>query len=446
MSTYISLNNYCVQQSSNPKIIDEKILDLFTDTITMDYYRNPVYIADSQKIYELDSIRKWLLTSDIDPLSGLKISREKINYCPALNIFFAMLCLELKDDILYYHAPRGNIFDLMYVIKNIYQGNNLSSHHAIPAITIDLDLRNYFKINHETVNENFSILNCKDHNNYNFDMDYYELDLESILIMCPLSRKIYDNSCVMNAHGFFIHPKTHEKHIRKIYKNNFASMMSSFSPENIFITSHFIDYFKNNMTEIIHNNNDDRHYCNLTNINDDDKIIYNSAMCEIKFDYQSDVVYRHRWSYLNVTSYTRHIYNLYLKYKEMIDANSMQILSKIFTVDIKSGKCIIIPPHNRNYIKLRHFYGLPNFYDEEITYGTDASFLSIENHIFTGHYKCIYFIGTKFNNVQFIDCTLSDCIFIGAEFINCGFTNCRDLREDAFYKTFIPNLVNTILI
>ena len=88
-------------------------------------------------------------------------------------------------------------------------------------------------------------------------------------------------------------------------------------------------------------------------------------------------------------------------------------------------------------LKLRYFIRIDTFIPEDGSYGSDASFMTINNCAYNGTYnekylKMFYFVGTKFNNVKFINYTFLSCVFIGVDismkstlkFLNCKFQEC----------------------
>lgn len=211
MDFYHSLNGFQVKKSDTPIVeYDASLETLFTDSISMSPYVRPVYISQTSQIYDLDHIKKWFLTSSIDPNTGLEIKEIKITFTPMLNYFLAMLCMEKVDEKILYHPPKNNIIGLLHIANKlfnkyttikypdtIYNGclridgklvkQNIKS--VIMDDYVHLDLEDYSFINEKHVG------------------DMNPVSLEEILCYCPLSgRSLYQNGILSDA-GMLMHQK-----------------------------------------------------------------------------------------------------------------------------------------------------------------------------------------------------------------------------------------------
>jgi hypothetical protein len=428
---YYSLSGHKVKKVSQSQLINSTILELFTDPITLDYYTNPVYVEQINNIYDLESISKWLLLSSIDPSTGVVINKNKIKYYPVINIYLAMLCFELVGDQLYYYAPKGNIFDILHVAKNLYEGNKFK---GTDTDVINLDIKKYLNVVSQTDYVNYSLLHCVD-DKLNFVVDYYEVTLEQILNICPFTKKRFSCDTVVNNDGFFENEiYDSDAKVNKHYTGSYW-MTTHTKNLNIYNMCYFTEYFDVNPKEkIIYEISDCNHYLLIDDISHDrqKKIVCNLAKCFINFEKNKSAT-NPRYldgQYLQVVSHIENIYNIYCKQINNIDPQKTKVLSEIFATD----NYVMSYPNNRNFISIRTFYGLYSFFDEDIIYGSDLSYITIENHNFeSAQLKMVYFIGTTISNVKFINCSFLHCLFVGTKFIDCTMINCSGLSGITFY-------------
>lgn len=430
---YISLNNFKVKKSKPSILIDNTIKELLIDPISLSYFIKPIYLPDSTMIYDHQSIKEWLLLSDLDPLTGIKLNKETVKVIPVLNYFLALLCLEEINNEIYFHPPNGNIFDILQIAEYIFNDYQATIKFTDGIISLDLtDYTDEYSLKDNIMEYKAKIgtltllkpIKCL----------IMTITLEDILARCPVSRRIFNGSCLISNGGLFVH-----RSIGYEFNTSRSGTLSEFN--NVFRCQHeyiynirkWNDFFK-------HIRFDDQNFqviqdCEsklTTPYHDVEtlKIInvltieYPKFLClSSLFVKNCDSIINRDW-YLSCRSTEENIYQFYLKHKDGINDKTRRLLSDILD---KSDFCNF----GNEFILKREFYGLPTVLKSaEITYGNDYSFLEIKNKVIRKrHFKMFYFVGTQFINTIFDECEFACCVFIAADMsgacmINCKFKDC----------------------
>ena len=117
--------NILIDTNDQIEIFDKNaIYALYTDSITMELYDDPVCLIKTGNIYSKDSLIKWFVNSNIDPLTEIELKDgSKIwNVAP---IVFAMLCFEKPkedDEKIIFHRPYGNMHNFVKIINDTIDG------------------------------------------------------------------------------------------------------------------------------------------------------------------------------------------------------------------------------------------------------------------------------------------------------------------------------------
>jgi hypothetical protein len=453
---YVSINNYKVYRSKHCIKLDPKIKELLSDPISLSYFIKPIYIPDSGMIYDKSTIGEWLLTSDKDPLTGIKINKNEIEVIPALNYFLALLCLEEIGSDIYFHTPMGNIFDLLRIAVCIFNDQKLCqitdkisrvgrADHDIISLNL-LDYVDQFTIKNEFV-INFEINSISSRKSL-----FYPVTLEDILVRCPITRKFFDKMCNISDFGIFIH---------SLIKGRFSSSRSNTMSEcnDMFdskiekkcIIQKWNDYFDHNHSQqnstfaLVEDFNNTR----KVNYFDVDKLdvidIFGIKYPNMGYLLQYKIFKKptsinNKDRYLEVKSTEENIYQFYIKHKDNINIKISKELSEI----LSKSKISNFGPE---FVKKREFYDFPSLLNSnDMIYGNDYSFLEISNLCLRNtDFKMFYFVGTKFNHVIFHKCSFSSCAFIGADMDKLLFINCT-FQSSSFYKTKIPRMENILNI
>jgi len=138
--TYKSINGFDIKIDPRAPIkeVPIQILDSFVDPIHSNYFKYPICVVETGQIYEQESIIKWFSLSNKDPLTGVELEIGKLNMIPVLNYFLAELCLELVDDKLFFHAPYGDILNLLMLSDKIFHNCSLKKN-----LTSPINISNY---------------------------------------------------------------------------------------------------------------------------------------------------------------------------------------------------------------------------------------------------------------------------------------------------------------
>lgn len=485
---YKSVNGYKVFRSAEPVKIDPKIKDLLTDPISLDYYKKPVFVTESKMIYDLSVIRKWFTTSDKDPLTGINIDKNKIQIIPVLPYFLALLCLEQIDDDVYFHPPMGNIFDMLSIAKFLFEDRVVVNENKQGCVkkkddgkiwkykltnglsqdTVSLNLNDYFQNIFLIEEHNKSWVYPDSHMygvvprddidvKYNNECFIDEITLEDIIATCPVSRRTFIDQCRITKDGLFIHSVIDGRSYCSSLDTVSNYCDCNFEPDNIIKITPWNNYFDNYSLlkpfTVIHKSSFSNRlaYVDYNDIKDVD--IINTVYTKYKGfgSYRLENIFKKLTEsvlyngsrggndcYLEVTSTKEKIYQFYKNNRDTIDKDVVNCLSNI----LDTMKLTDFGP---KFIKKREFFGIPSILvSEGMTYGNDYSFLKIKNKsVKDGYFKMVHFVGTQFENVEFINCQFACCSFTGADLKTVKFINCK-FSECSFYETtcYKDNFIN----
>lgn len=443
MDCYMSINGFQVMTSTQIVPVDICIKDVFTDSITREIFEKPAYIAESHMIYDFQSIRQWLLSSDVDPLTGIALNKNQIEVIPVLNYFLAMLCLEEKNSEMYYHVPIGNMFDLLKIALHVYENHESKKFKKI----VCLDTAKYFdsfEIEDGYLKSKLTYASGM----YQIKTIYEPIKIEDLLLKCPISGRYFDKTCIISDFGIFIHPSIGNPKLTCIRGNTLANHIincKSKANQSVNISGLneiFIDAksVKPQFTILQSYPSHDRLVDTHKTVDQLDEIDLNAIAYLVIYDLNElfDISKILTPGYmLTAVSVSEKIYQFYLDHRDRIDPSSKSLLSMILNNSD-------ITKFGSEFVQKRNFFGFPTICSgQHMIYGNDYSFLEIRKKMVAGGYlKQTCFVGTQFTNSIFINSQFCECVFIGADFagftaIGCVFNRC------SFYKTAKPiNVMN----
>lgn len=470
--TYTSLNGYTVKKSSKPAIIDSQIKELFIDPISLDQYRKPIFVVNTQMIYDYESLKKWFSESDIDPSTGVSIGLEKIQTIPVLNFFLAELCLEDCGDVVYFHPPNGNVMDLLKISHYIFNDYKPIETTEISKIQSDdlvweyqlqynldpisLDLHDYYgkmqsvkqtnKHSYEYLSDRLKFVVQNDRSfKYLNDCLIRNISLEEILTVCPVTKTVFNGKCDLSDQGIQInsnlsgkchssmsgtlseyHDMFRRSEIRKVNVEGFNVLFgqTQFDDRSLTLKRYHFGVKREPIQY------EEINSLNLTEF-DLLQIEYPGMGYHLSKIFKKSEPVTDDW-YLECISTHEKLYRYYLEHRDNLDEKVIDKLSGLITDQEISS-------FGNDFVKKREFFGLPSiFSSDEMTYGNDFSFMKIKNmKIRDAYFKMVYFIGTEFEDVMFIGCKFDCCVFIGATFKSSFFVACifGINEKNSFYKT-----------
>ena len=190
----------CFTESNNIIKYDDKILELFKDSISCDFYKVPiVQFRFPQNIYDLKVLTHWYSQSDKEPLLGMTI--EDANpYFVMIDIIYAMTLLEYKDEELLFHQPNIDLINYKNIVREAFKNNYKMKENKklLDTKLLYLDLKYYLRKydsnsiigNYYTDFTGYDTSNCKNKSYGCINMpnnkipfkDYTSFTLEDILI------------------------------------------------------------------------------------------------------------------------------------------------------------------------------------------------------------------------------------------------------------------------
>lgn len=506
---YKSVNGFNVYCGKNDVVeeCDPKLLELFTDSVSLDMMLRPIYLPCSKQIYDQTTISKWLATSNKDPLTGINIETGKLTYVPVIPYFVAMLCLESVGDKLYFHKPNMHIIDLLIIGYNLFNRSKFCSadkvnieckdgvYEAQIIPTLDqkyVYLRSEFYVRECTVDKklDYSVMTYPLYNihvnglskdstvlNVNNIQYTYDILLSDILTRCPFSGRIFESACI-TSRGIFIHqnmpndidiPNLMEyRDPRRLIS---AISKSTRDSNNVVKLHKFTEFFERKNSEkkfVIDWTNEQGEMIEYKNLENLEKINFNNVQFNsvlVNYFYIQPISELPDGDMIHCTSTDIVIYEKYLKVKNNVDKHVQDKISEY----VNSKECTFETRDDKKENKvttLRRLFKYPTFYDDDhdayfTIMGGDYSLLNIKNkEIYDVHLKHCWFVGSTFEHVIFQDCRFSACKFIGTElitdiiFINCQFDDCTFFKSTfsnslAFFKdknnSFDPDTVETFI-
>ncbi len=456
---YKSINGFQVIRSKKPnKIYPLELKKMFCCTISQDVAQYPVSINVSGNIYDREYILEWFSVSNIEPLTGLELDEGKIAYTPVLNFFLACLCLEETEVGLIYHPPHAEIMTLFKFAEKLFTGHfvnnktfdsqllsieksdsSQSNIQSIASSQIHLDFEDYLLTSFGTDN----ILKKKDKKLINLKA----ISLEEIMCICSITGRNMYKSSILSIRGLIIHKNVYDcsqissantlANFNNLYASDtkkqisimrFDDIFHILSMDNIasddfkvFCTSNIAsDDFKvfctsNNATQIIkYEDVGKQKQINVLNVKYDQyfdyielKSIFTEKAKNIYFDNNHD------W-YLSCVSTHTLIRNKMLQFNAF-DPKNIKKLVKLneYAENNKNSIFDFVCASENPLIEMRYRILFDTFIHEDATYGSDLSYMTLSNSIYNKNsLKMFYFVGTKLNNVTFINCYFSCCVFM----------------------------------
>ena len=438
--------------------INREILEYLTCPISREIMKKPVYIPESQQIYDHPTILQWLLTHNTDPITNIKLKLPYIDYIPCLNYFILLLCLEEKNDTLYYHHPYSNLISLLEFASYYYNDKKLDyinySNRSYTKSTYDhtkfnglsdvffLDVRDYFPrllINRDNKLIPFHNIEPTDKALYINCDDFRYLTIQD-LFRCPITYRSTFQNCHISKSGAFCHSKTLK----------------------IFINGH-ISSFQIGIVNENHrvNCSDIYKIINFAIKEDDFDVSYSSfdtSRAIIPYGQQHKVknlmVSKIKTSCVDPSCYFERdeqktylfneilidAHNFFVKYRNIIHQPTQYKLSQLFyeinNMQHEKYEEIYVwteEEYHKKFDRTRVFFNFPSYYGPEQFYGFDISFLYVQNQKFSRSWSNMCCIGTIFENCEFYDMIFTSCNFVDAVLVDTTFKNC-EFNHCTLYK------------
>lgn len=419
--SYISLTGKIVELIDNQPtiILDKSILSEFFDPIMFEQITHPVAISvgNMSNIYELSHIRNWFMSSNVEPLSGLKLTELEIKFIPCLNNFLLLLCLEEKENKLYFHSPFGDILNLLSLARVIF----FDMESKIGFNAICMDLRKYIS------------------NKKNVTIYDKWIAIDDIIKICPVTKKQLFKNCLISKFGIYCHKSFcgFESTGSGGPLSDFGDMFDGCSHIDIrsLIEKLCSNYFEENTIATIKLFG----YRNVANINYDqyDNTLEQLFLDEINYNTQRFYELNLKTpniQHLEIRPHYLNAYKFYVANKNKITSQQIQKIQKFFDEEYVFGA--FCGGAKNKLINIKQKYSIPSFSPFDNIYGDDYSMLTIGERILRKKgFKDCMFIGTTFNHVTFYECSFSDCMFIACcgnlFFDGCSFSyNCKFYLND----------------
>lgn len=450
---YKSANGYNVKCSQSCKIYNLDILELFVDPISSEIFDFPVYLENSNQIYEKSNIIKWFSSpSNSDPITMKSIDIKNINYFSVVNYFLALLCFEKCEEYVIFHSPKGNIVDILYLATLLCDRNfsiNEQKLWQVPDTPIS------YSILYENINSSYISLSLDDYipkldrfkndtnkifeiqkvntNNYKkvksseYPKNMNHITLEEILIICPLSGKNMYQNCFISNNGLLLHKKVSESLKEEINYDDYDSINTLASMEKLFKNGKKV--FNDHIFEFVGEN-----------IKVDDFMFYNSSKEKINYEdlkiskeiYLSSVLHNSFKYTIDrcINSFEKEN-NLILTQRELFDIsqeNNIKIIARKAILSASEFNTHILRAKISDLIgyefinNVRKLLYYPSIGYEDFI---DLSFLEPNKDI-TFDYCKVKAIGSIFENIKIINCRgyvveFFECIFENCQFVNCQF-------------------------
>lgn len=480
MQTYTSVTGSIVKSSTKTSIVDDNIISCFIDPITHDIMKFPVFLPNTSKIYDKESIIKWFGTSNIDPLTGVELDFTQIKFIHIIPYFLFLSCIEKRDEQYIFHHPFGTLCDILEIAthyaKNDSFDNNFLEHNRYftkKCIKVDdtiyqcecdfkqpgaisFDLTDYYmeivkcveltEQNH--TNTIRPITHFKNTNNAKYPFipcnnpQLYHIDIFDIIGKCPLTKRGFKNKCYINDNGWIIaeYHNTTEKcssYIVGSIANHLSENKQEFTNTQLFDLIPTDSLLPASITfercPIEMDADTQKFMKDYRNIEQLD-LIYANQIRPVTHDYlfaiwkQPDCnIAKGGDFYIECTNTHKKLHNFYIQHLHNYDKNIANKISSIVNKnDFIFKGCSDLPINN---LKIQYSFPIAG----STVYGDDYSFLTICNKNITNDFKGDYFIGTHLVNCVFTNCGFSMCAFAGSTFVNTKFIDCK-FRECSLYK------------
>lgn len=390
MEFYRSVNGFKVLKAKplKYKVLHKNVLDFFTDSISLNTFQNPIYIHQSEQIYDNISAVNWFSESDKDANTRIDVPLHNFQPIIVYNYFLFLLCLEETEFHLYYHPPYGSMDQLLNIARLIcnstikknhsYYSNSedfvlnyefcydnlsedyisLSLEHYIP------NLKNIFKPNGEV--HPFCIINCDGFKNVysKYSTNFKIININDILFKCSKTGKNMYGKCYINPDGIF-------------------SICGKYKIHN----DHLFEYFK---------------FVNARK----SKLITNDIKFSVERAFTAKIrseSHMLKWGSLEET----------FSVGKTIKTNP-KLRIRLTNLAVKNCYDLNVIRNNIKY---------PSFMFEPHVGYEDWSFLEFKNVAFEFNKHKLFAAFTIFKNVSFKKCKIFNLIFIGCIFINCEWGN-----------------------
>lgn len=412
-NSFVNLLGHKCFTKSNVKIeYSSKILELFTDPISLSIMKNPVINEQLPLlIYDKTSIIEWFCRSDKEPLTGSKLE-PTLNMKYLKNFYVSLMLLEYDDvsDKLYFHKPCIDLITLVYLMNNIlkyYNNRKLNS--------VDNDKNHYY------LDIDFYETHYK--NLYEYDNYWHEYDdylLENILLDDIFTgEKLNEKSVLSN--GYFFNPTT-------LYEGTMVicgTIQEFTCSRDAIPVGKLINKIKNYFGT---------YYSKIKEINHQ-KMIYSTGL---SFDYTvTTKSARLDGFYISTITNSKYMYDQISVIKDTLTSSNIDHL-KLISHKIKNSPNLFLAGFANTTKAIFKIPIVSNY-----GYGTDFSFLDLSDSYFEGketkldylksshkgsdfldvnlknttiksiNFNITTFIGCDLNNTAFIDCSFSECAFYG---------------------------------
>ena len=477
---YNSLNGYnVIIDQADSVLYDYSIKNLFIDCITYDVVKKPVFTKGGF-VYELDALRKWFMTSSVDPSTGKEIDVKKVNAIPVINTFVALLLLEQTDKGILYHIPKMGIFSLFALGEFLfplssdellydnscslyeygYNPANISNKTTKVAELKVFPLRNnkvyigqkYYTLQIDNILDtnwenacarNVNLEGCGEltkANNFSHSDCYFgsvaKIELQD-LFKCIYSKRSVYNNAIITDNGTIIHNKFNNINCCSFYLKSLMSVcnrnISSDRPNISTYIGSIAEYF--NLGEETDFKVDTKNCDNFVKIPYDDvKTISTINLNHIYLN--SYDKFKTQDLYKSFIIKNNAPYDMYVNINSVLDNIKKTYLTKVHTIQQTLGMDYLdtiknritistfsptypAAQNNKSILHMKSFYKIP-FIDNEPfdqIYGLDLSGLIIKNLVMTGEeLKGYLFVGTIFINCIFIECKFMTSKFILSQF------------------------------
>lgn len=424
------LQQKCYTTSTIIKEYPIEIIEIFKDCVSLDLIQKPVIILNNpMAVYDKNSIIEWFSRSNVEPLTGVKVS-SKLHITECYNFIIAMILLEYdkENNKLLFHKPNTDLINLQNIIREMHKSNNKKNIGGSEENIRYLDLDYY-----ENLIENPYV------NNFTEYMDY---DLEDILLYDIFTGKYLTNPILHN--DYFINKESLIKN--GSYKMNtiksFLFENDNDKAYNINIIIKKIEEQLKPKTNVIEKDINKTLNTVILSLNKYDK----TKVTYIFDKSSSSINLRNGDFYLEAKKTYEYMYEQYIKiYEKLKDDDKFKKTKKLLSDEIKKEPNILNKPqygYETYMLNIREKLNFP-ILTTSTPYADDFSFLDLDDMLFLNtdtkvDLKGREFIGTNFTNTEFINTSFSVCAFIGTKLLNAKFINCR-FKECVFYKC---NLIN----
>lgn len=422
-----------------------------TCPISQTWICDPVVVNGN--IYDSSSVKQWLATSNIDPLTGEEWPQELILF--KFNLLkFLLYMFEERDETLIFHScpntlryaqdlgeylpvQKSNLCEEYFsrepftVTKTYdFKDQNLS----VTAIMRQYVFKSPTVLNDRTIychdlrNCNAQLVNCKLVNCLCSPSDLTDCSivdnircytLEDYLFTNPFTGTSWDDSVYLTRKGYMLPKGINETKIIGYTSDSreeyIRTKQSSQATEITKIVNGFRDLLKpKNILEITPSFESYWYPRFVRKIPPIDIVLRTRSKEELVYErivFMKQHIETHK-----------HLSTALTKVADLVTNETMK-------KDYGTNNCLLKNARER--------MGLPFLIDQDSnTYGKDLSLLNLSNRTFTSlSLKDYSFSGCTFHNTKFINCEFMGCCFVGANLSRCTFSNCKFLSCRRFYKT-----------